>query len=160
MEPPHSIKDVQKLTGRVAALGRFISKSGDKCLSFFKALKKVKDFIWTDESQTAFEELKAYMTNAPLLVKHVTSDILYLYLAVSEKALSAVLVKEESKVQKPIYYVSKVLHGAEENYSVIEKFALALIMASRKLHPFLQAHQVMVLTNQPLRNIIHSPKAS
>ena len=45
MEPPKSVKDVQKLTGRVAALGRLVSKSRDKCLPFFKALKKVKDFI-------------------------------------------------------------------------------------------------------------------
>ena len=49
MEAPNSLKEVQKLTGRLAAIGRFISKSGEKCLPFFKALKKVKDFIWTDE---------------------------------------------------------------------------------------------------------------
>ncbi|XP_074352555.1 putative mitochondrial protein AtMg00860 [Apium graveolens] len=55
MEPPRSIKDVQKLTGRIAALRRFISKSGYKCLPFFKTLKKVKDFEWTVESQKAFE---------------------------------------------------------------------------------------------------------
>nr|XP_017225332.1 PREDICTED: uncharacterized protein LOC108201552 [Daucus carota subsp. sativus] len=54
MEPPKSIRDVQKLTGRIAALGRFVSKSGDKCLPFFKALKKVKDFEWTEESQLDF----------------------------------------------------------------------------------------------------------
>ena len=51
MEAPTSLKEVQKLIGRLAALGRFISKSGEKCLPFFKALKKVKDFIWTDEIQ-------------------------------------------------------------------------------------------------------------
>ena len=69
MEPPKSVRDVQKLTGRVAALGRFISKSGEKCLPFFKALKKVKDFIWNEESQEAFEALKKYMTEPPLLAK-------------------------------------------------------------------------------------------
>ena len=69
-----------------------------------------------------------------------TNEALYLYLAVSEKALSAVLVKEEDKIQKPVYYVSKVLHEAEENYSVIEKFALALVMASIKLLPYFQVH--------------------
>ncbi|KAL8146473.1 hypothetical protein AgCh_004271 [Apium graveolens] len=160
MEPPKTIKDVQKLTGRVAALGRFISKSGDKCLSFFKSLKNIKDFVWNEENQKAFEELKKYMAQAPLLAKPVLDEVLFLYLAVSESALSAVLVKEELKVQKPVYYVSKILHGAELNYSTIEKFALALVMASRKLRPYFQAHQIEVLTNQPLRNIIHSPKAS
>ena len=58
MEAPTSVKDIQKFTGRLTALGRFISKSGEKCIPFFKALKKVKDFIWTDESQKAFEDLK------------------------------------------------------------------------------------------------------
>ncbi|KAL8115421.1 hypothetical protein AgCh_022058 [Apium graveolens] len=51
MEPPKTIKDIQKLTRRVAVLGRFISKSRDKCLPFFKSLKKVKDFVWSEESQ-------------------------------------------------------------------------------------------------------------
>ncbi|KAL8109577.1 hypothetical protein AgCh_025620 [Apium graveolens] len=76
MKPPRSIKDVQKLTGRVAALGYFISKSGDKCLPFFKALKKIKDFAWTDESQMVFEELKTYMVQAPLLAKLVLDEIM------------------------------------------------------------------------------------
>ncbi|KAK1365091.1 hypothetical protein POM88_040652 [Heracleum sosnowskyi] len=130
MEPPHSVKDVQKLTGRVAALG----------------------------SQEAFEALKKYLTEAPLLAKPKPGETLYLYLEVSNTALGAVLVKEKSKVQKPIYYVSKILHRAEINYSLIEKFALALIMALRKLCPYFQAHKIEVLTDQPLRNILHSPK--
>ncbi|XP_074351711.1 putative mitochondrial protein AtMg00860 [Apium graveolens] len=64
LDPPCSTKDVQKLTGRIEALGRFISKSGDTCLPFFKTLKKVKNFEWTAESQKAFEQLKKYMTEA------------------------------------------------------------------------------------------------
>ncbi|XP_074355754.1 uncharacterized protein LOC141695406 [Apium graveolens] len=145
MEPPRSIMDVQILTRRVAALGRFISKSGDKCLPFFKALKKVKDFSWTNESQEAFEELKKKMVQALLLVKPVLNETLYLYLAISENALSAVLVKEDLKVQKPVYYVSKILHGAELNYSNIGKFALALVMALRILCSYLQAHKIEVI---------------
>ncbi|XP_074376974.1 putative mitochondrial protein AtMg00860 [Apium graveolens] len=101
MEPPKTIKDVQKLTRRVAALGRFISKSGDKCLPFFKSLKKIKDFIWTDEIQEAFEGLKKYMVQAPLLAKPDLNETLYLYLAVSENALSAVFVKEELESRNP-----------------------------------------------------------
>ena len=117
-------------------MGRFISKSGDKCLSFFKSLKNIRDFVWNEENQKAFEELKKYMAQAPLLAKPALNKVLCLYLAVSESALSAVLVKEELKIQKPIYYVSKILHDAELNYSTIEKFALDLVMDSRKLFPY------------------------
>ncbi|XP_074374576.1 uncharacterized protein LOC141714985 [Apium graveolens] len=99
------------------------------------------------------------MTEAPSLAKPSPEDTLYLYLAVSEQAVSTVLVKEEQKLQKPVYYVSKVLPGAELNYSTTKKFVLALITASRKLRPYFQAHKIEVLMDQPLRNILHSPKA-
>ena len=65
MKPPQNTKEIQSLTGRVAALNRFVSKATDKCLPFFKVLKKA--FEWTDECQRAFEDLKVYLTMACLL---------------------------------------------------------------------------------------------
>ena len=65
MEPPKNIKEVQSLTGRVAAFNRFVLKATDKCLPFFKVLRKA--FEWTDECQKAFQDLKDYLTRAPLL---------------------------------------------------------------------------------------------
>ncbi|XP_050280839.1 uncharacterized mitochondrial protein AtMg00860-like [Quercus robur] len=65
MEPPRNVKEVQSLTGRVVVLNRFVSKATDKCLPFFKVLKKA--FEWMDECQKAFEDLKVYLTMAPLL---------------------------------------------------------------------------------------------
>ena len=65
MEPPQNIKEVQSLTGRVAGLNRFVSKATDKCLPFFKVLKKA--FEWMDECQKAFQDLKIYPTTALLL---------------------------------------------------------------------------------------------
>ena len=47
MKPPQNLKEVQSLTGRVAALNKFVSKSTDKCLPFFRVLKKA--FEWTDD---------------------------------------------------------------------------------------------------------------
>ncbi|KAL0457708.1 UNVERIFIED_CONTAM: hypothetical protein Slati_0398000 [Sesamum latifolium] len=69
MEPPASINEVQRLTGRIATLSRFISKSAEKGLPFFKTLRKVKNFEWTKECQQAFEDLKTYLAKLPLLVK-------------------------------------------------------------------------------------------
>jgi hypothetical protein len=65
MTPPKTIKEVQSLIGRVAALNCFVSRATDKCLPFFKTLRKA--FIWTDECQKSFEELKTYLTSPPLL---------------------------------------------------------------------------------------------
>ncbi|XP_074356014.1 uncharacterized protein LOC141695685 [Apium graveolens] len=121
---------------------------------------KVKNFEWTTESQVAFKQLKKYMIEAPLLAKPSPEDTLYLYLTVSEQAMSAVMKKEERKLQKPVYYVNKELRGSELNYFTIKKFALALITASRKLRPYFQAHKIEFLTNQPLRSILYNPKAS
>ena len=111
MEPPKNIKEVQSLIGRVAALNRFVSKAIDKCLAFFKILRKA--FEWTDQCQKAFQDLKVYLTTAPLLSPFIPGEELYLYLAVSPHAVSSALIRKEGKVQKPVYYTSRALRGAE-----------------------------------------------
>ena len=111
MEPPRNIKEVQSLTGLVAALNRFVSKATDKCLPFFKVLKKA--FEWMDECQKAFQDLKAYLIATPLLSPSILGEELYLYLAMSSYAVSSALIREKGKIQKPVYYTSQVLRGAE-----------------------------------------------
>ncbi|XP_077228522.1 uncharacterized protein LOC143861481 [Tasmannia lanceolata] len=144
----------------VAALGRFISKSAERCLPFFNAVKGLKTAPWTEECQAAFEELKQYLSSVPLLTKPEPGEELLLYLSVSPMALAAVLVREELGQQKSVYYVSKVLHDAEIRYQRVEKLAYALIIAARKLRPYFQAHTIKVLTDQPLRQVLHKPDTS
>ncbi|KAL0291122.1 UNVERIFIED_CONTAM: Retrovirus-related Pol polyprotein from transposon [Sesamum calycinum] len=160
MSPPKSIREVQKLAGRLAALNRFISRSADKGLPFFKILRGGAKFEWSKNGQEAFDELKKYLVSPPLLTKPETGETLYLYLAVSENAVSSVLVRQENREHLPVYYVSKVLQGAEPRYSQIEKLALSLVIAARKLRPYFQSHQVTVLTNHPLKQLLASPKLS
>ncbi|GKV50051.1 hypothetical protein SLEP1_g56766 [Rubroshorea leprosula] len=160
MEPPRTVKDVQRLTGRVAALHRFIARSAERCLPFFKALREPKNFQWTDACQQAFDELKLYLASAPLLSKPVEGESLYLYLGVTAEAISSVLLREENKNQKPICYVSKVLQGAEQNYPVAEKAAFALVYTARKLRAYFQSHQIVVYTDLPLRKILQKPELS
>jgi hypothetical protein len=93
MQLPKTTKEIQRLTGRVAALNRFVSRSTDKCLPFLKTLKKA--FTWTDECQQAFEELKKYLMTPPLLSPSKQGEELYLYLAISPTAISSALVREE-----------------------------------------------------------------
>ena len=131
MVSPRTVKEVQKLTGRIAALNRFVSRATDKYLSFFKTLKQA--FAWTDECEAAFQDLKRYLTNLPLLSPSKEWENLYLYLAVSTTAMSVALIRKEAKKQLPVYYVSQAFQGAESNYPRIEKIAFALIVVSRKL---------------------------
>ncbi|KAL0329723.1 UNVERIFIED_CONTAM: Gag-Pol polyprotein [Sesamum radiatum] len=107
MSPPKSIREVQKLAGRLAALNRFISRSADKGLPFFKILRGGAKFEWSTHGQEAFDELKKYLVSPPLLTKPETGETLYLYLAVSENAVSSVLVRQENREHLPVYYVSK-----------------------------------------------------
>uniref|UniRef100_A0A2N9HX06 Uncharacterized protein n=1 Tax=Fagus sylvatica TaxID=28930 RepID=A0A2N9HX06_FAGSY len=158
MQPPKNTKEVQRLTGRIAALNRFMSRSTDKCLPFFKTLKKA--FEWTDECQQAFEELKKYLTEPPLLSPSKQGEELYLYLAVSPTAVSSALIREEARRQLPVYYTSRALRGAEERYPPMEKLAFALVTAARKLRPYFQAHTIVLLTNHPLRKAMNKPDAA
>ena len=107
MAPPRNVKEVQSLNGKVAVLNKFVSRATDKCLPFFHTLKK--SFEWTTECQQAFEDLKTYLSSPPLLSTSQPGEELFLYLAVSSAAVSAVLVKEEDRVQKPMYYTSRAL---------------------------------------------------
>ena len=93
LKPPRTVKTVQSLNGKVAALNRFVAKATDKCLPFFRVLRK--SFEWTDECQKAFEDLKKYLPSPPLLSPSMPGEELYLYIAVSQAAVSAALVRDE-----------------------------------------------------------------
>ena len=100
------------------------------------------------------------MSSPPLLSPSKTGEELYLYLAVSSSAVSSTLIREEERVQKPVYYTSRALKGAEERYSNMEKLAFALLIVSRRLKPYFQAHSTVVLTDYPLRKAMNKPDAA
>ncbi|KFK22553.1 hypothetical protein AALP_AAs68488U001400, partial [Arabis alpina] len=110
--------------------------------------------------RACFKQLKEYLATPPILAKPVTGEPLFLYIAVSETAVSVVLVREERGEQKPIFYVSKTLTDAEARYPQLEKLALSIVMASRKLRPYFQSHTIVILSTFPLRTVLHSPSQS
>ncbi|RVW59343.1 hypothetical protein CK203_091078 [Vitis vinifera] len=129
--PPRSKKELQRLTGKLVALGRFIARFTNELRPFFLAIRKAGASGWTDSCQNAFEKIKHCLMQPPILSNLIPKEKLYMYLAVSEWAVSAVLFRCPSpKEQRPIYY---------------------------KLRPYFQGYPVVVLTDQPLRNILHKP---
>jgi hypothetical protein len=164
MMPPQSARDVQRLTGRLVALNRFISKSAERSLPFLKTLCGAKDFAWGPEQVTAFSSLKQYLSELAILTSLDPSLPLLLYIAASPHAVSAALVQEQNREgtirQCPVYYVSKVLTTSKCNTTELEKIAYTVVMASRKLHHYFEAFKVRVTSDRGLGELFRNPKAS
>jgi hypothetical protein len=125
MTPPQSTRDVQRLTGKLAALNRFISKSAERSLPFLKTLRGAKDFAWGPEQAAAFKSLKQDLSDLAILTNPDPSLPLLLYIAASPYAVSAALVQEQDREgttrQCPVYYVSEVLTTSKCNMTELEK---------------------------------------
>jgi hypothetical protein len=94
MHPPRNLKEMQHLAGCMVALGRFIARSGEKALPFFKLMKCTGKFEWTSEADKAFAELKRYLTSPPIMVSPMFREPLLLYIMATPRTASAVLVAE------------------------------------------------------------------
>ncbi|KAL0462421.1 UNVERIFIED_CONTAM: hypothetical protein Slati_0129700 [Sesamum latifolium] len=124
MKAPTCLNEAQRLTGRIAALSRFIS----------------------NEAPSAS---KAFTRGSPVPIS-----------IGCPQAVSSILIREEDGKQLPIYYVSKVLNGAEGRYTPIEKMALALVVTARRLRPYFLSHPIGVKTNTPLKQTLGKPDTS
>lgn len=127
LHSPWNPKEVQKLTGMMAVLNRFISRSADRCQPFIQLLHKWKNFEWTEKCVVAFQELKQYMSHPPVLSRPEKEELLYAYIVVTNQVVSLVLFRTENGVQKPVYYVSKSFQEVETSYLPLEKANLAII---------------------------------
>lgn len=108
MSSPTNRKEIQSLTGRVAAFEHFISKFSNKCNPFFQTLKKKAE--WPNECELAFQNIKKYLMTPPVLTSPSPGQTIGMYLASSYIAVSAVWFTEDEG--KPIFFISKKLTGS------------------------------------------------
>ncbi|GJZ56216.1 putative nucleotidyltransferase, ribonuclease H [Tanacetum coccineum] len=163
MPSPKTLKQMQSLSGKLAALNRFLSKSAERSLPFLDTLKKCtnkRDFRWTEAAEAAFLEMKKLVSELPTLTTPKKGETLMMYLAAANEAVSAVLLTERDGRQMPIHYVSRSLQGAETNYAPMEKLALALVHAARRLRRYFQAHPIKVITDSPIGQVLNNSGAS
>ena len=132
-----SRKGVQQLTGRLAPLGRFISRFTNRLKPFFATLKGANRARWNEECDEALTTIKRYLAEPPVLASPKAGETLFMYLAVSDVSVSAALFKEdENKKQRPVFFVNKSLADAETQYNHLELAALALRVATKKLRSY------------------------
>jgi hypothetical protein len=97
IEAPATIKDVQKLTGCLAALNRFISRLGERGLPFFKLVKCQDKFQWMKEAEQAVQELKQHLQSPPALTAPLPGEDLLLYIAATTHVVSSAIIVERSE---------------------------------------------------------------
>jgi hypothetical protein len=166
MKAPTCIKDVQKLTGCMAALNRFISKLGEQELPFFKLLKHQEKFVWTPEADQALAKLKDFLSKPPVLTAPRKGEQLLLYLAATNHVVStAIIVKRQEDghaypVQQPVYFVSEVLSESKARYQPVQKLLYALLITSWKLRHYFHECSISVVTDYPLGDILRNQDAT
>jgi ribonuclease HI len=166
MEPIKNLKGVQRVMGCLAALSRFISRLGEKGLPLYRLLRKAERLTWTPEAEEALRNLKALLTNAPILVPPAAGEALLIYVAATTQVVSAAIVVERREeghallVQRLVYFISEVLSETKIRYPQIQKLLYAVILTQRKLRHCFESHPVTVVSSFPLGEIIQCQEAS
>jgi len=157
MRSPTTIKEVQRLIGRLTAISRFLPKLAEQTQPIIQQLKKSARFTWTDDCEQIFLKLKTSLTSPPILRKPDISQPLLVYITATDHTVSAALVQEAEGTQHPVYFVSRTLQDPETRYQMVEKLALSLVHAARRLRPYFQNHSITVKTDYPIQKILQKP---
>jgi hypothetical protein len=163
MQPPKTLRYVQQLTGRLAALSRFISKIGEKALPFYRLLRKTDKFTWTEEAHAAIDDLKRPLSTSLVLVTPREKEPMLLYIAATNQVVSSALVVEHAEdgkehgVQRPVYYLSEVLSPTKQRYPHYQKLAYTIYMTGKKLPHYFECYSIIVVASTPVSSILNNP---
>jgi len=150
MWSPTSVKEVQRLIGRLTAISRFLPKLAEQIQPIIQLLKKSAKFTWNDDCEQIFQKLKTTLTSQVILHKPDTHKPLLVYITATDHTASAALVQDVGGNQHPVYFVSRTLQDPETRYQMVEKLALSLVHATRRLRPHFQNYNIMIKTDYPI----------
>ncbi|CAL9013695.1 unnamed protein product, partial [Prunus brigantina] len=151
--PPRNKKELQSLLGKINFLRRFISNSAGKIQPFSSLLrlKQEQTFKWEEQNQQAFEEIKRYLSNPPVLSPPKRGRPLKLYISASEVSIGSLLVQDNKEGKEhAIYYLSRTLTEVERKYSAIERLCLALYFTAVKLRHYMLPYTIYIIAKTDL----------
>ncbi|CAI7811424.1 unnamed protein product [Closterium sp. NIES-53] len=144
---PENVKELQQFLGFANYYNRFVPEYAKIATPLTNLLKKNAPFKWEDVHQQAMEQLKTALMSAPVLILPDPEKDYVIEADASDQAVGAVLVQDQGKGLQPIAYLSKKLHGAEINYPIHDKEALAIITAFKTWRCYLEGRKTTVYTD-------------
>src|SRR4051812_1968805 len=161
MPPPRSLRELRGLQGRLAYIRMFIANLSGKCQLFSKLTKKGVTFVWDQQCQEAFDEIKRYLTSPPVLIAPVAGKAFLMYVRSMDHSLGALLAQHNDEgYEQAIYYLSRTLLGAEHRYRPVEKECLALVFAVQNMRHYLVGQTIHVISKvNPPRLLMTKPSS-
>jgi ribonuclease HI len=160
MPAPKTEKEIRSFLGRINYIARFIAQLTATCEPLFKLLRKDVEIKWTEDCQRAFDKIKEYLLNPPILVPPTPGRPLILYLTVQEASMGCMLGQQDEtgKKEQAIYYLSKKFTEPETRYLLVEKTCCALAWASKKLRQYMLYYTTWLVSRMdPIKYIFEKP---
>uniref|UniRef100_A0A2N9GWU2 Reverse transcriptase domain-containing protein n=1 Tax=Fagus sylvatica TaxID=28930 RepID=A0A2N9GWU2_FAGSY len=160
MPAPKTEKEIRSFLGRINYIARFIAQLTATCEPLFKLLRKDVKIKWTEDCQRAFDKIKEYLLNPPILVPPTPGRPLILYLTVQEASMGCMLGQQDEtgKKEQAIYYLSKKFTEPETRYLLVEKTCCALAWASKKLRQYMLYYTTWLVSRMdPIKYIFEKP---
>jgi hypothetical protein len=160
LDLPTDLRDVQKFAGCLALLSRFVSRLREKTMPLYRLMKKTDHLVWSQRADDSFNDLKRALSIVPVLAVLTSREPMLLYIAATPRVVGVIIVVErieegkELPVQRPLYYLSKVLTLSKKNYPHYQKVAYGVYMAARKLKHYFEEHPITVVSTILLLEII------
>jgi len=111
LSPPTNLKELRRFVGKVSYLRRFILGLAEILKPLVEQTKKGVTFVWCDQCQKAFKNIQMILADPHTMVAPVPGKPLLLYIANTEQSLGALLAQEQERVEKPVYYISRLMKG-------------------------------------------------
>lgn len=144
---PNTVKKLRGFLALVSWLRRFVPHLAEQSAPLTEMLKKNVPFVWTPERDAAFQDIKAALVEPPILFSPDFDFPFEIHCNASDVSLGAVLLQSSEGHPHIIAYASRLLAGAERNYSVTEKECLAVLFAVERWRHYIQGQKTVVYTD-------------